>query len=48
MTRHPALPIGGIVVGERHRRDMGDIAALAASMHELGLLQPVVVSPTAC
>ena len=45
MTRHPALPIGGIVVGERHRRDMGDIAALAASMRELGLLQPVVVRP---
>ena len=45
MTRHPASPIGGIVVGERHRRDMGDIAALAASMRELGLLQPVVVRP---
>lgn len=30
--------IGAIVVGQRHRRDPGDIAALAASIDELGLL----------
>jgi N6-adenosine-specific RNA methylase IME4/ParB-like chromosome segregation protein Spo0J len=43
----PALcaPLDGIRVGTRHRRDMGDIAGLAASMAELGLLQPVVVRP---
>jgi N6-adenosine-specific RNA methylase IME4/ParB-like chromosome segregation protein Spo0J len=37
--------IADIKVGERHRRDMGDIAGLAASMAELGLLQPIVVRP---
>ena len=36
-----------IVVGERHRRDMGDIAGLAASMADprVGLLHPVVIRP---
>jgi N6-adenosine-specific RNA methylase IME4 len=38
-------PIGNIHVGKRHRRDMGDVAALAASMAELGLLQPIVIRP---
>ena len=41
----PSLPIGRIVVGERHRKDLGDIDGLAASIAELGLLQPVVVRP---
>lgn len=36
-------PISQIVVGERHRKDLGDIDALASSIAELGLLQPVVV-----
>src|SRR3954467_4078619 len=40
-----ARPIDQIIVGERHRRDMGDIAVLATSMAELGLLQPIVVRP---
>src|SRR5262249_36494954 len=39
------LSIGKIVVSGRHRRDMGDIAGLAASMAELALLHPVVVRP---
>jgi N6-adenosine-specific RNA methylase IME4 len=38
-TRMP----GDIKVGERHRKDMGDIAALARDINERGLLQPVVV-----
>jgi hypothetical protein len=38
-----ALPIDKIQIGTRHRREMGDIASLAGSMGELGLLQPVVV-----
>ncbi len=44
---HPVRSIGidDITVGERHRRDLGDIAGLAASMAELGLLHPVVVRP---
>jgi hypothetical protein len=32
------LHVADIVVGERHRRDVGDIATLAANMDELGLL----------
>ena len=36
---------GDVVVGERHRKDMGDIEALAESMDRLGLLQPIIVTP---
>ena len=34
-----------IIVGERSRREMGDIAGLATSMAELGLLDAVVILP---
>ncbi|MBF0261189.1 MAG: ParB N-terminal domain-containing protein [Magnetococcales bacterium] len=37
------LPIAEIKIGERHRKDMGDIAALASSIEEIGLLQPIGV-----
>jgi N6-adenosine-specific RNA methylase IME4 len=37
--------ISDIVVGTRHRRDMGDIDALAKSISEVGLLHPIVVRP---
>jgi hypothetical protein len=40
-----SLPISEIIVGERHRRDLGDIEGLAASIAKLGLLQPIVVRP---
>ena len=40
-----ALPLDEIFVGTRHRRDMGDIAGLAASMSKVGLLQAVGVTP---
>jgi ParB family chromosome partitioning protein len=39
------LPLDLIEVGPRHRQDLGDIDALAASIRELGLLQPIVVTP---
>ena len=39
------MPIADIKVGQRHRRDMGDIDGLARSIDELGLLHPVVVTP---
>ena len=39
------LLVADIVVGERQRRDMGDIAALAANMDELELWQPIVIRP---
>jgi len=35
--------IDEIVVGERHRRDLGDIASLAANVAELGLLHPILI-----
>ena len=38
-----AWPIDRIVVGARTRRDMGDLAALAASIAEIGLLNPITV-----
>ncbi|GAB2446868.1 hypothetical protein GCM10027062_30430 [Nocardioides hungaricus] len=34
-----------IVVGERHRRDPGDLTALMDSMTRVGLLQPVTITP---
>jgi ParB-like chromosome segregation protein Spo0J len=39
------MSIDAIVVGQRHRRDLGDVTGLAASVKELGLLQPIGVSP---
>jgi ParB family chromosome partitioning protein len=39
------FPIDRIAVGTRHRRDMGDLDALAASIADVGLLQPIVVLP---
>jgi ParB family chromosome partitioning protein len=37
--------VDSIIVGERHRRDLGDIHAVAATIREIGLLQPIVVKP---
>lgn len=37
--------IDSIVVGIRHRKDLGDIGALAASIQEVGLLQPITITP---
>jgi ParB/RepB/Spo0J family partition protein len=39
------VDISEIRIGKRHRRDMGDIAALATSIIEIGLLHPIVVTP---
>ena len=44
-ARTPQFPIRAIQIGARHRKDMGDIAALAASIDALGLLHPIVVRP---
>ena len=41
----PMMRIAGIKIGKRVRADLGNIDALAASIEDLGLLQPVVVSP---
>jgi N6-adenosine-specific RNA methylase IME4 len=37
--------IDSIIVGERHRRDLGDVASLAHSIAEFDLLHPIVVTP---
>ena len=39
------LAIAKIKIGRRHRRDMGDLAGLGASINEIGLLHPVVITP---
>ena len=41
----PTVLISSIQVGERHRRDLGDVEQLAASIAELGLLHPIVIKP---
>lgn len=39
------ININEIKIGTRHRKDMGDIEALAQSIQEEGLLQPIGVTP---
>ena len=38
------IKIADIVVGQRHRRDMGDLTTLADSIRQEGLLQPIGVT----
>lgn len=38
-------PIDRIVIGDRVRKDMGDLDALMASIRAVGLLHPVVIKP---
>jgi ParB-like nuclease domain len=45
VTPGAAQGIADIKIGQRHRRDLGDIRALAASIDQLGLLQPIVIRP---
>ena len=37
--------ISALTIGVRHRRDLGDIEGLAASIAEVWLLHPVVITP---
>jgi ParB family chromosome partitioning protein len=39
----PRRPIAEIIVGDRHRKDLGDIEGLAASIEDIGLLHPIIV-----
>jgi ParB-like nuclease domain len=39
------IPIATIHIGDRFRRELGDIASLAASIADVGLLHPIVVAP---
>src|SRR5687768_1117393 len=40
------LRIADIKIGHRHRKDMGDLTALAESIRQEGLLQPIGVTGT--
>jgi ParB/RepB/Spo0J family partition protein len=40
------IAISEIVIGKRHRKDMGDIAGMAATIEKTGLLQPIVINPS--
>ena len=37
-------PLDSIRIGERHRKDMGDIDGLARSIADVGLLHPIVIT----
>lgn len=39
------IPVAEITIGERHRKDMGDLQTLADSIDEIGLLHPIAVTP---
>lgn len=39
------MRIDDIIIGTRHRKDLGDIAGLARSIDDVGMLHPVVVRP---
>ncbi|MCF4123700.1 ParB N-terminal domain-containing protein [Antribacter sp. KLBMP9083] len=39
------VAVDAITVGVRHRKDLGDLDALAASIERLGLLQPITITP---
>lgn len=41
----PDRAIASIKVGRRHRRDMGDLDGLAASIAKHGMLQPITIAP---
>ncbi len=38
------MPIDSIKIGPRHRRDLGDLQALADSIKHVGLLHPIVIT----
>jgi ParB-like nuclease domain len=42
-TGTPEIAIAEIVIAERYRRDMGDIAGLAASIADIGLINPITI-----
>ena len=44
MSDAPRMAIAQIKIGKRFRKDMGDLAELARSMSEDGLVHPVVVN----
>ena len=45
LLSNEGIPLGDIIVGTRHRRDLGDVKSLAKSIEAVGLLHPVVITP---
>lgn len=43
MSRLIKLPVTNVIVGDRHRKDLGEIDKLVASIRTVGLLHPIVV-----
>ncbi len=41
----PTKPITAIKIGNRHRHDLGNVGLLAASIADVGLLHPIVITP---
>jgi ParB-like chromosome segregation protein Spo0J len=39
------MPVNAITIGKRHRKDYGDLAGLAASINDTGLVTPITVQP---
>jgi ParB family transcriptional regulator, chromosome partitioning protein len=39
-----ARSIDSIIIGERHRKAMGDVAGLADNIRDIGLLHPISIS----
>jgi ParB family transcriptional regulator, chromosome partitioning protein len=45
LTLTSTFALDDIIIGIRHRRDIGDIGSLARSVAEVGLLHPIVIRP---
>ncbi len=45
MNTYTEVKSNEIKIGNRHRQDMGDLEALARSIEEVGLLQPIGITP---
>lgn len=45
MSPETERAVDAITVGVRHRKDLGDIDELADSIRDLGLLQPIIITP---
>jgi ParB family chromosome partitioning protein len=45
MVGNATRPIDRILIGKRLRQDVGDLDGLSASIAEVGLLHPIVVTP---
>ena len=45
MEKSTTVRIADVKLGDRHRRDLGDVDALVRSIQDIGLLHPIVVAP---